>query len=330
MAMKRTKLFSKVILVAFIMFAVYFGNVVFFPHRIPNNSYQLIVDKNESISLLTRELKKHDIIMNEQIFRGLLRIRGKDRKVVAGLYILKDSMSTWGIISRITNGHPDQISVTIIDGWGISQVRNYINSLQNIQHITKNLTDEQLRNMLKISWPSLEGAFFPSTYFIAPNQTDLEIYQQAHKLLQAKLANLYLIRSTQASYTSSYQLLIMASLIQKETSDIADMQLVSTVFNNRLRKGMKLQDDPAVFYGLRNQAKVTHQDFQTDTPYNTYLRFGLPPTPICTPSEYALNAASKPLNKPELLFFVAIGGGKTKFSSTYNEHKSAISKYLKK
>jgi len=122
----------------------------------------------------------------------------------------------------------------------------------------------------------------------------------------------------------------MASLIQKETSDKMDMYQVSTVFNNRLRVNMRLQDDPAVFYGLNNKEKIIRSDFKTDTPYNTYLHNGLPPTPICTPSQNALNAAANPGDDYKLLYFVAIGNGKTKFSYTYDEHSQAVTQYLKK
>lgn len=327
---QQAKLLSKLILIAFILSAITLGYVMFFPHHIPNNSYQLVVDKDESISAISEDLSKHNIIKSKTMFRGLLRLLGRDRKVTAGLYFLKNSMSTWDIVQRITNGRPDQISVTFIDGWSLVQIRNYVNNLQNIQHITTRYDDDQLKTALKVDSPSLEGMFYPSTYFIAPNQTDLEIYQSAYRLMQNKLGTLYTTRSTSAVYTNPYQLLIMASLIQKETNNKNDMVLVSTVFNNRLKKGMKLQDDPSVFYGLRNQKIVTHKDFSIDTPYNTYIRFGLPPTPICTPSENALLAASLPLDKPDLLFFVAIGSGKTKFSATYNEHKTAVNKYLKK
>jgi UPF0755 protein len=150
--------------------------------------------------------------------------------------------------------------------------------------------------------------------------------------MQGKLSKLYLSKSATAKYTSPYQLLIMASLIYKETARVEDMYLVSTVFNNRLHRGMKLQDDPSVFYGLRyrKDGKVTRSDFQIDTPYNTYLRLGLPPTPICTPSDMALKAASQPLDRPELTYFVAIGKGKTQFSATYDQHIVAVNKYLKK
>lgn len=329
---KKTNIFIKLILLVFVISAFYIGDVVFFPASIPQENYQLIVDKQVSVKVLAADMQAKGIIKNAKVFLFLLRIMRDDRKITAGLYILKQPISTWRLIARLTNGHPDQLSVTIIDGWNVKQLRAYINSLENIRHITLNMSDDELRNSLKITAPSLEGIFYPSTYFVAPNQTDLEIYQQSYRTLQSKLAKLYSARSTAAFYTTPYQMLIMASLIQKETSRIDDMYLVSTVFNNRLRKGMKLQDDPAVFYGLRDRAggKVTRSDFQIDTPYNTYLRFGLPPTPICTPSDAALRAASQPLDRPDLLYFVAIGSGKTQFSQTYTEHISAVNKYLKK
>ena len=326
----KIKLFTKVLLVAFVFFSGVLGYTVFYPHKIPNNSYQLVVDINENVSEIATDLNTHEIIQNKIIFRGLLRILRRDKKVAAGLYFLKNSMSTWDIVSRVTNGKPDQISVTIIDGWNVEQVRNYVNGLPNIKHTTIAFTDDELKKSLKITYPSLEGLFYPSTYFIAPNQSDLEIYQQAYRLMQRKLTELYTKRSTVSIYSNPYQMLTMASLIQKETSNKEDMVLVATVFNNRIKTGMKLQDDPSVFYGLRNQKKVCRKSFQLDTPYNTYTRFGLPPTPICIPSYYAMEAASQPKDNPELLYFLAIGSGKTKFSKTYNEHKSAINKYLNK
>ncbi len=324
------KLLTKILLVGFVLFASMLGYTVFYPYKIPNNSYQLVVDMNENVSGIANDLSEHDIIKNKFIFRGLLRLLRRDRNIAAGLYFLKNSMSTWDIVARVTNGKPDQISVTFIDGWSIEQVRSYVNLLSNIQHTTTNFTDEELKKSLKIEYPSLEGLFYPSTYFVAPNQTDLEIYQQAYRLMQRKLTELYTKRSTVSIYSNPYQMLTMASLIQKETSDKEDMLLVATVFNNRIKTGMKLQDDPSVFYGLKHQKTIKRKSFQIDTPYNTYTRFGLPPTPICIPSYEAIVAASQPQDKPDLLYFLAIGSGKTKFSKTYSEHKSAINKYLNK
>jgi UPF0755 protein len=329
---KKTNIFIKIILLIFVVCAVYIGNVVFFPASLPGESYRLIIDRQVNLRDFATDLENKGIIKSSRIFLFLLRIMHEDRKVTAGLYILSQPMSIWKLIARITNGHPDKLSVTLIDGWVTAQIRAYINSLTDIQHITAKMSDDELKMALKIDEPSLEGLFYPSTYFVAPNQTDLEIYQQAYHTLQDKLTALYAAKSPGAYYSSPYQLLIMASLIHKETARVQDMYLVSTVFNNRLRIGMKLQDDPSVFYGLKGirDGKVTRADFQIDTPYNTYLRLGLPPTPICTPSDAALKAASQPLNRPDLMYFVAIGGGKTQFSETYNQHMGAVNKYLKK
>jgi len=329
---KKTNIFIKLILLIFVVGAIYIGNVVFFPASLPTENYRLIIDRQVNLKTFAADLEAKGIIKNARVFLFLLRIKREDRRVTAGLYILKQPLSIWKLIARITNGHPDQLSVTFIDGWVTSQVRAYVNSLKDIRHITNAMSDDELRDALKIEAPSLEGVFYPSTYFVAPNQTDLEIYQQAYHTLQEKLATLYANRSPQSYYTSPYQMLIMASLIHKETAKVGDMYLVSTVFNNRLRKGMKLQDDPSVFYGLRGlkEGKIMRSDFQINTPYNTYLRFGLPPTPICTPSDAALRAASQPLDRPDLTYFVAIGSGKTQFSSTYNQHMGAVNKYLKK
>jgi UPF0755 protein len=326
---KKSSLIWKSLLISFVIIAFYIAYMVFLPRKIPAQEYQIVIDKNQSMSKLATQLHDANIIPNRRLFLLILRLMHEDKKVSAGLYILKDPISTWGLIARITSGRPDQISITLIDGWSLAQVRDYINKLDNIQHLSTNLSDDELRSMLKITWPSLEGAFYPSTYFVAPNQTDLEIYQNAYKLMQNKLNALYVQRSTSSYYTSPYQMLIMASLIEKETSNPNDMFLISTVFNNRLRAGMKLQDDPAVFYGLGNQKHITRKDFQIDTPYNTYIHFGLPPTPICTPSLNALLAASSPTNNPQLLYFVAIGNGKTKFSSSYNTHVSLVNRYVK-
>jgi UPF0755 protein len=255
---------------------------------------------------------------------------GYDRKILAGLYVLHNNVSMWDVISRITSGKPDQISVTIIDGLRFLQIKAYIDSLENIKHITNNMSEEEIKTLLKIKAPNLEGLFYPSTYFIAPGQSDLEIYNHAYNLMQVKLAALFAERTANTHYTNSYQMLILASLIQKETSNNEDMLQVSTVFNNRLARGMKLQDDPAVFYGLHNATKIDHKDFLIDTQYNTYLHPGLPPTPICIPGERAIIAASKPLNNPNLLYFIAIGKGETRFATSFDKHKAMIKKYLKK
>ncbi|MCE2705597.1 MAG: endolytic transglycosylase MltG [Proteobacteria bacterium] len=328
--MNRKGLFTKIILLLFLFFTFYIGNLVFFPQQLPSNEYRITVNKNQSLSKLAVLLEDQKVIKSSKVFLYLLELLRKDKKINAGVYILKHPISLWGIVFRLSNGQPDQISITILEGWTFLQLKQYIDTLEDIQHITTNQTETDIKNTLKINLPNLEGVFLPDTYFIAPNQTDLEIYQQAYKLMQLKIESLYSNRSPIAHVNSPYQLLILASLVQKETNNVTDMYLISTVFNNRLRVGMKLQDDPAVFYGLRGRDKVTRSDFLVDTPYNTYLHTGLTPTPICIPGLDALKASANPMDKQNVYYFIGIGGGRTKFSETYKDHMGAVSKYLKK
>ncbi|MFN8770090.1 MAG: endolytic transglycosylase MltG [Neisseriaceae bacterium] len=326
----KVNLLIKIALIAFLAIAIFIGNIVFFPQSLPNGEYNLVVTKNQNLANVAVTLKKQRIIKSSLAFLILLRLLHSDKKVNAGMYILKHPTSLWGLVRRITHGKPDQISVTILDGWTFNQLKQYIDGLEDIRHITKNQTEKNIKSVLKIPEPNLEGVFYPDTYYVVPGQTDLEIYQHAYKMMQLKIESLFLAKNNSASVISPYQMLILASLIQKETSVPNDMYLISTVFNNRLKIGMKLQDDPAVFYGLKGQKKITRKDFQIDTPYNTYMHNGLPPTPICIPSIDALYAAAKPLNKPNVYYFLAIGNGRTKFSDNYQEHKHAINKYIKK
>lgn len=326
---KKLNLLSKLILILFLIITTYVGNLVFFPVKLPNVEYRIIINKNQNLSKLATLLEEQKVIKSEVAFKIVLKLLNKDKKVTAGMYILKHPISLWGIVQRITNGKPDQISITILDGFTFSQLKQYIDGLDDVKHLTANLNESDIKNILKINLPNLEGVFYPDTYFIVPNQTDLEIYHQAFSTMQLKVESLFMNRNKFSNVPTPYQLIILASLIQKETANSSDMFLVSTVFNNRLKAGMKLQDDPAVFYGLRNKPKIIRKDFQIDTPYNTYLHVGLPPTPICIPSINALISAANPLNKPDVFYFVAIGGGRTKFSETYKEHMGAVNKYLK-
>ena len=330
MAAKSLQLLLKSLLALSVVLVACIGYAVFFPHSIPSRQYPLIIERQQTVRNIANQLKREGLINDAYLFIGLSRLMHEDKKMIAGMYILKGPMSLFDLVWRLSNGKPDEISITFLDGWTFRQIRNYVNDLPNVKHLTPEMTDGQIRALLKIKVPSLEGGLYPSTYFIAPNQSDLEIFQNAYKLMQDKLAKAWQTRNVNGVYDNPYQMLIMASLIQKETNNKVDMYQISTVFNNRLRSGMRLQDDPAVFYGLANKERITREDFQIDTPYNTYLHAGLPPTPICNPSLAALTAAASPGADHKLLFFIAIGSGKSKFSYTFQEHRQAVAKYLKK
>lgn len=317
-------------LVLFLVLVVFWGYVVFMPHQIPNQRYSLVIGRHQPLHKVANQLESAGIISHPRLLVLLTRLQGKDKRIIAGMYILNHPMSLWDIVNRITSGHPDEISVTILEGWNFKQIRENLDSESQLTHLTTSMSESQILSALKINSPRMEGLLYPSTYFVAPGQSDLEVMHNAYYLMQTKLTAAWQNKNTNTVYQTPYQLLTMASLIQKETSDESDMVLISTVFNNRLRSNMRLQDDPAVFYGLNNKEIIVRADFAIDTPYNTYLHNGLPPTPICTPSQAAIEAAARPTADKTLLYFIAIGNGKSKFSATYQEHNQAIGKYLKK
>lgn len=326
----RTKLLLKLVSIIILILIIYFGYLLFIPTPLPDNSYKLEITQGESTRTIAKQLESDNIIYSARMFTRLIHIIGNDKKIYAGLYIFNKPISLFDLIMRLSNGHPDQISITILEAWNFRQIRNEIDKTPNIRHITTNMTESQIRASLKISDSNMEGLMFPSTYFVAPNQTDMEVFQIAYNTMMNKLDKTWATHNSNISYKDSYQLLILASLIQKETNNPADMIRVSTVFNNRLRMKMRLQDDPAVFYGLNNQAHITRENFKINTPYNTYLNYGLPPTPICNPSQAALTAAAQPTNDYNLLYFIAIGNGKSKFSNDFSEHSKAVKYYLHK
>lgn len=317
-------------LAIFIILSIYIGKTLFYPHSIPKSNYSIIISKNTSLRTTTRILESDNVINNPKLLEYIIRIRGSDKRIVAGMYIIKEPISLWELSNRLTSGKPDQLSVTIIDGWNFKQIKSYIDKLDNITHLTKDQTEADIIKQLHIPYSKLEGMLYPNTFFVMPGQTDLEIYQTAYKMMQQKLQHLYVNRSANSILNTPYQIAILASLIEKETSKPEDMINVATVFNNRLRVGMRLQDDPAVFYGLGNKETITRADFKINTPYNTYMNKGLPPTPICTPSEKALQAAANPTNETKLLYFIAIGGGKSKFNESFDGHAKDVNTYLRK
>lgn len=327
---KATPVIVKVGLIVFIWLVIYWGYAVFYPRKLPE-PYRLAIQPQEPIIKLAYRLQRDGIISSPRLFVVVARLMRRDRQIIAGLYILKHSFSLVELVTRLSNGKPDAISITLLEGWNFNQVRQHLNAEANLNHLTLSMSEAQILATLKIAYPRMEGWLYPATYFIAPQQSDLEVMQLAYKTMQVKLAKAWASKNSHANnYHDPYQLLIMASLIQKETNDQHDMYQIASVFNNRMRLNMRLQDDPAVFYGLANRNKITRADFQLDTPYNTYLHAGLPPTPICLPSQAALLAASSPESDDKLLYFIAIGSGKSKFSYSYQEHRAAVAKYLKK
>ena len=219
---------------------------------------------------------------------------------------------------------------TLVDGSTFAQWRARVGQNPDLKHETRDLTEAEIAVRLGIEGDRIDGWLFPDTYLFDKQSSDLELFARAHRAMQKKLECAWNERDQGLPYRNPYEALIMASIIEKETGRVDDRALVAAVFVNRLRKGMLLQTDPTVIYGLGDQfdGNLRKRDLQADTPYNTYTRGGLPPSPIAMPGAGAIQAALHPADS-DALYFVARGDGSSQFSKTLDEHNKAVSKYQK-
>jgi UPF0755 protein len=198
-------------------------------------------------------------------------------------------------------------------------------------HRTKAMSSKELLQQLNLNYSSDEGLFLPDTYVFDPDEIDLNIYRRAVQAMQKQLMQVWDQRESGLPLKTPYELLILASIVEKETGRLSDRNLVSAVFINRLNKGMPLQTDPTVIYGIgpKFDGNLKKADLRRDTPYNTYMHKGLPPTPIAMPSKESILAAAHPA-KSNALFFVAKGDGSSHFSHNLKEHEAAVDRYQRK
>jgi len=313
--------------------AVWLAWVIVVPVNPPGQPYTVTVGPNRTMMQLARTLENDGAIRNRWVLVALSRMMGVDRRLKPGMYQFGSATAMWQYLSRFGDGHPDQSSVTIIEGWNFRQFRNALRKESDLRQDTADWSEQRLLTELGISATAAEGLFFPSTYFYTPGSSDLEVYRRAYQSMQQQLQTVWEARRADLPYTSPYELLIMASLIEKETAHEEDRGMVASVFVNRLRVGMRLQTDPAVIYGMgeRYRGNIGKADLRRDTPYNTYTRAGLTPTPISLPGRASLDAAANPAPS-RALYFVAKGdgSGQSQFSETLDEHNAAVREYILK
>ncbi len=258
------------------------------------------------------------------------RTSGKAAALKAGSYEVAQGDTPRSLLAKLVSGLQVQDSVTIVDGWNIRQLRDALAEADNLKPDTKLLSNEAL--MAKLGKPGVhpEGRFYPDTYSYAKGSSDLVVLQAATKAMDKQLAAAWEARQPNLPVKTPEQALILASIIEKETGKPSERAEIGGVFNNRLRIGMLLQTDPSVIYGMGEAYKghIGKKGLQTDTPYNTYTRAGLPPTPISMPGKAALLAAVQPA-ATKALYFVARGDGTSQFSATLNEHNNAVNKYIR-
>lgn len=262
------------------------------------------------------------------LFNLLARVTNKSGKLKAGAYELKPGTTPLRLIDQLVRGEFAQEQLTIIEGWTFRQMRAAIAAHKGLKHDTVALSDKEVMSAIGSEYKLPEGMFFPDTYLFAKGASDLQIYKQAHSMLLSRLNEAWDKRDPALPYKNPYEALTMASIVEKETGQKSERGMIAGVFVNRLKLGMLLQTDPTVIYGMGNRydGKIRKSDLETDTPYNTYTRTGLPPTPIALPGVQSLAAALAPAKTPAL-YFVSKGNGTSQFSDNLTDHNRAVNKY---
>ena len=256
------------------------------------------------------------------------RVSGQDRLIRAGSYEIAPGTSPRRLLSMLVRGEESLRTLTLVEGWNWRQVRQALARAEQLKPESQGLSDDALMDKLGRPGVSPEGRFYPDTYSYAKNSSDLKVLARALKAMDRQLARAWALRAPGGALKSPEEALVLASIVEKETGKGSDRAMIASVFHNRLRIGMPLQTDPTVIYGLGEafDGNLRRVHLRADTPWNTYTRSGLPPTPIAMPGKAALLAAVQPASS-QALYFVARGDGSSQFSRTLEEHNRAVNRY---
>ena len=276
-------------------------------------------------------LERGGVIGNAQVFWLLGRMLGKGGTLKVGVYTLDRPLTPLELYGKIERGEVSQLAVQFIEGWNWREVRAALAAQPMLKKDSASMSDAELLQAIGAEESHLEGLLFPDTYFFAPHSSDLSVLRRAYRLQHDKLMTAWETRVPGLPYRTPYEALIMASIVEKETGAAFERPMIAGVFINRLRLRMRLQTDPTVIYGLgeRFDGNLRKVDLQTDTPYNTYTRGGLTPTPIAMPSEAAIQAALNPA-RTDALYFVSRKDGTHVFSSNLAAHNRAVNRYQRR
>ncbi|WP_101774410.1 endolytic transglycosylase MltG [Pasteurella oralis] len=298
----------------------------------------LSVQRGTTGQKLAQLLEQEKLLADASLLPYLLKLNPQLNKIKAGTYALNDVKTVKDLLHVLNVGKEAQLSIQFIEG---DTFKTWRKTLEKTPHLVQTLTnksDDEIFGLLDIpdfakaiyEWRNLDGWLYPDTYHYTPNSTDLALLKRAADRMKKALEQAWQQRDKDLPLNNPYEMLILASIVEKETAIAAERGKVASVFINRLNKKMRLQTDPTVIYGMGENydGNIRKKDLETLTAYNTYLIDGLPPTPIAMPSESALMAVAKP-EKTDFLYFVADGTGGHKFSRTLAEHNRAVQEYLR-
>ena len=296
-------LFSSIFLAA--LLAVAIGFYATHPLLLPTLPFEFSIKQGSSLKAAAHQLQQDGALPDDRMFVLLARMLGKSSQIKAGNYELETAVTPLDLVEMLTKGNVTQSELSVIEGWTFSQFRAALNANPAIRHDTAQLSEAEIMQRLGVNENHPEGQFFPDTYYFASGASDLALLKRAYLTMQKYLQENWQTREAGLPVESPYQALILASIVEKETGQPRDRGMIAGVFTNRLRRGMLLQTDPTVIYGMGEQfdGNLRKRDLLADTPYNTYTRAGLPPTPIALPGLASLQAALHPA-KTDALYFV--------------------------
>ncbi len=292
---------------------------------------QFSLKQGSSLRSAARQMSEGGVISTPWQFEALGRLSGHSTHIQAGNYEVRGAVSAFQLLTMITSGVRGQDKLTVVEGWSFSQLRAALDAHPALKHETSGVAETELATRLGIAQSSVEGWFFPDTYYFPNGATDTALLQRAHRAMRAQLDSVWATRADGLPLASPYEALILASIVEKETGQPAERSMIASVFINRLKIGMRLQTDPTVIYGMGVEfdGNLRKKDLLADGPYNTYVRTGLPPTPIALPGLASLSATLNPA-VGKMLYFVARGDGSSQFSNNLAEHERAVTKYQRR
>ncbi len=298
------------------------------PLRLPGPAVDLSIEPGTLPRGVAQAVAEAGVDVNPSLLYLWFRLSGQDRRIKAGSYELETGITPSRLLDKLARGEEALQAVVLVEGWNFRQVRTALLKEDQLKPDTRGLDDAAVMALLGRPGVHPEGRFFPDTYTYSRGSSDVALLRRAMHAMDRRLDAAWAQRTPSAMVKSPAEALILASIVEKETGRAADRPLVSSVFNNRLRVGMPLQTDPTVIYGLGEafDGNLRKKDLQTDTPWNTYTRAGLPPTPISMPGKASLLAAVQP-PASRALYFVARGDGSSQFSATLDEHNRAVNQY---
>ena len=325
------RLFAWSLLAAALLIAVLVYQLLRFQYstiEVADEQTVFLIKSGSNIKSIAQDLTLQKIIDDPWLFILLAKLKGVETKVRAGEYQIGSGQTAEELLEKFTRGNSVQYSLTIIEGWSFRQMLAAIAEDPIIENTLGDKNDQEIMNLLGYSGQHPEGMFFPDTYRFPKGTRDIEFLRRSYQVMQRHLTREWDQRDVGLPLNSSYEALILASIIEKETGTGFERPLISGVFTQRLKKNMRLQTDPTIIYGLGEQfdGNIRFRDLRKDTPYNTYLHAGLTPTPIALPGLDAIRAALHPA-KTDALYFVSKGDGSHHFSTTLEEHNAAVNRY---